>query len=304
MSRLFEALQQSGLPIGAASESESPLPSDVLAASTAAGGDLDSVRCLPCSLPPHQRVPALNQPQGVAAEQFRILSTRLHRARESRELKTVLVTSSAFQEGKSFVSLNLAVTLAKRAHSRVLLVEFDLRKPGQCPMLGLSGLTGLGDWHKTEEPITHFLYQVAGLNLWLLPAGTPIAQPLELLQSPRLPQVLGQLAGSFDWVIIDSPPLLPMADSSILCRLVEGVLLVARQGWTSRKFLQKAMESMEPERFLGVVVNNASGLARHHYERYYAESPRRNGDGRSRKTAGVPPPSPSQDQPTSGAHST
>jgi len=298
MSRLFDALQKAGLPTGvepaAPQENGRQLPPEVaLPAEAAASLDMGSIPVLPlphASLGPspgaragngdglrvrirEQRLPSYSQADSFAAEQFRVLSARLHQVQEMRQLKSILVTSSMFREGKTMISLNLAVTLAKRARRRILLMEFDLRKPNLCHSLGLARLPGLGDWYAgAAESPSRFIYHVADLEFWLFPAGALPAQPLELLQSERLRRLLSQLAGSFDWVVMDSAPLVPMADSNVLARLVDGVLLVVRQDWTSKKLLKRASENLPRERLLGLVLNDADGLNGNQYERYYYTS--------------------------------
>jgi capsular exopolysaccharide synthesis family protein len=276
MSRLLNALRHAGeetisesSPMGEVrAQTGSPLPDT-----------LGSVSSVQPSIAPQSRIEALTHPDDFAAEQFRVLSARLQHLAEMRSLKTLLVTSASFREGKSLVSLNLAITLARRAGNKVLLVEADLRKPALCQMLGLLPLRGLSDWVRSDQPLTDFLYRVADLDLWLLPAGESCEQPLaaiELLRSRDLPTQVGR---RFDWIVIDSTPLL-VADASLLSRQADGTLVVVRQDSTQKKSLQKSLASLE--RVLGFVLNDATSVDPHDYAQYYTPA-KTNGNGNGRK---------------------
>jgi capsular exopolysaccharide synthesis family protein len=226
MSRILNALRQSSKETTC--EMSSPM-ADVLddSGSPPLGG-LSSVSSVQPLVAPQSRIEAFTRPNDFAAEQFRVLGTRLQHLAETRALKTLLVTSASFREGKSLVSLNLAVTLAQRGARKVLLVEGDLRKPALCQMLGLPTLRGLSDWALSDEPLSNFLCRVSDLDLWLLPAGESCVDPLAAIQSPRLRELPTQAARHFDWIVIDSSPLL-VADASILSRAADGTLVVVRQ---------------------------------------------------------------------------
>lgn len=253
---------------------------------------LDSMSSVHPSIAPESRIEVLTHPNDFAAEQFRVLGARLQHLAETRSIKTLLVTSASFREGKSLVSLNLAITLAQRAGKKILLVEGDLRKPALCPLLGLPALPGLSDWVQSDKPLANFLQRVGDLNLWLLPAGELRDRPLTTIQSPRLRELPAQAAKHFDWIVIDSSPLL-VADSGILSRLVDGTLVVVRQESTQKKSIQKSLASLEG--VLGFVLNDATGITPREYDQYYVSAKRNgNGNGPSPK---VPP------QPKHPAHS-
>src|SRR5207302_2783761 len=158
------------------------------------------------------------------AEKFRFLGVRLRQLQQVRELKTVLITSTIPEEGKSMVSGNLAVTLAQRKQQKVLLLEGDLRRPVLTARFGLQGLRGLSEWLESDTSQTANIHYLEGPGFWFLPSGKPPANPLELMQSGRLSGLLQQLAAWFDWILIDSPPVLPLADTSVWARLSDGVL--------------------------------------------------------------------------------
>jgi len=185
-----------------------------------------------------------------------------------------LVTSSVAGEGKSLIAANLAASLAREEKSKVLLVGGDLRCLALNRLFGCDGLQGLSEYLETDDPFTKYLYRVEPLALWFLPAGTSSAQPMQLLQSNRLKELLEIVSSSFDWTVIDSPPLLPLADANVWARMVDGSLLVVREGKTPKKSLQQAVESLGNIPLLGVVVNECKHM---HNDHYYKAKPNKTG---------------------------
>jgi capsular exopolysaccharide synthesis family protein len=223
---------------------------------------------------PESRVVAITEPSGIAAEKFRLLAVRLRNLKQKRELKRVLVTSALPDEGKSVVAMNLSCTLARYKQLRVLLVEGDMRRPKIRMNLGLPAMNGLSEWLRSDLSISEVIYRVnsPGLNLWLLPAGEPLTDPVELMQSGRLAALLDRLSESFDWIIIDSTPILPVADTSVWARLSHGVLMVVREAKTEKRQLQKALDALESSALLGVVLNSSSNNEHKSYYSYYGVS--------------------------------
>jgi capsular exopolysaccharide synthesis family protein len=216
---------------------------------------------------------AMADERGLGAEKFRVLAARLNNLRHSTKLKVLQVTSSVIGEGKTLVSANLAVTLAKRSSQRVLLLEGDLRKPALSGMFGLGKRPGLNEWWNGTESIGKFLLRAGETNLYLLPS-VPVQHPASVLQSGRMADALAELAAEFDWVIIDTPPLLPMADSNLWARLADGTLLVVRKGVVTRTALKQAMETMDSPKLVGVVLNDATDFSQvNYYEQYYSGKP-------------------------------
>jgi capsular exopolysaccharide synthesis family protein len=237
----------------------------------------------PMVVPSNPRLAALVDPASVGAEKFRMLATRLRYFQKQRRLKMLVVTSTVQGEGKSVVSANLAVTLARR--QRTLLIDGDLRRSGLVDLLGTRDFPGLSDWWEGTRFTTSFLHYVEGVSLWHLPSGEPARQPLELLQSQRMAEALTQLAESFEWVIIDTPPLAPVADCQVWATHAQGTLLVVRQGLTPRKLLQSTMESADNLKLLGVVMNASQDAHQQYYAQYY---------GHRRQGTSVTTPQPSK----------
>jgi len=220
---------------------------------------------LAVSVGPSSRLVFFSEPDSLAAEKFRFLGVRLRQLQQNRPLKRVLITSTIPEEGKSLVSANLAGVLAKRKQ-KVLLIEGDMRRPTLAQQFGLGRLAGLAEWLQGGLQTPSNIYQLGGPGFWLMPAGDPPANPLELMQSGRLSQLMGQLSNLFDWIIVDSPPLLPLADTTVWARLTDGTLLVAREGRTEKKQLQRGLEALKKSDLLGVVLN---GCSRSDHENYY-----------------------------------
>ena len=153
------------------------------------------------------------------------------------------------------VAANLACTLALRAPQKTLLIEGDLRRPSLSQVLGVPSVKGLSDWLQGEDSRTPNIYKIEGPGFWLLPAGSAPRNSLELLQSARLPALMDQLSKWFDWIIVDSPPVLPLADVSVWTRLTDGVLLIVRQGVTEKRNLQKGVEALDLKKLIGALLN-------------------------------------------------
>jgi capsular exopolysaccharide synthesis family protein len=224
--------------------------------------------CLEISATPASRLVFLTAPDSLAAEKFRFLGVRLRHLQQSRPLKKVLITSTIPEEGKSLVSANLTGVLAQRSQ-KVLLIEGDLRRPTLAQQFGLGRLAGLGDWLKGDRRTITNIYRLDGPGFWLMPAGDPPTNPLELMQSGRLSQLMEGLVTLFDWIIVDSPPLLPLADTTVWARLTDGTLLITREGKTQKRQLQRGLEILKKSDLLGVVLNGSTTSdSENYYQRY------------------------------------
>ena len=233
--------------------------------------DFSQFQSLPVSLPPDSRLICLTAPESLGAEKFRFLGVRLRQLQHTRPLKKLLITSTIPEEGKSTVSANLATILARKQQPKILLMDGDLRRPSLSKQFGLGKLPGLSEWLNGELRPIECIYRLEGPNSWFLPAGRPPENPLELMQSGRLSKLMEQLAGWFDWVIIDSPPVLPLADTSVWARLADGILLVTREGTTKQRQLQNGLQALEESKLLGAIVNSSASTD--HTSYYYRYGP-------------------------------
>jgi capsular exopolysaccharide synthesis family protein len=232
---------------------------------------LSQFTSLQASAAAQYRLICFTDSESPAAEAFRLLGVRLRDLRRKRPLKKMLITSTIPQEGKSMVSANLACTLALRTPQKVLLIEGDLRRPSLSQMFGVPSMKGLSEWLQEERTEMTSIYHIEGPGIWLLPAGSTSQNALELLQSSRLPSLVEYLATRFDWIIIDSPPVLPLADASVWTRLADGILLVTRQGTTEKRQLQKGVEALDSKKFIGALLNWSRDAGHNGY--YYYRQP-------------------------------
>lgn len=209
------------------------------------------------------------QPQSAAAENFRCLRTSVQYSRAGRPPKLVLVTSALEQEGKSTVAANLAIAYAQKG-KKTLLIDSDMCRPTVHKMFNVKKspglaeiLTGKSD-DATDEPAGHFR-ETAIRRLFILPSGSSVPNPVDLLDSDVMRDLLVLLSEEYDQVIIDSAPLLLRSDTNVLVPSVDGVALVVRSGVTPRAAARKARDrilSMQGK-ILGAVINNPrKGLAR------------------------------------------
>jgi capsular exopolysaccharide synthesis family protein len=228
-------------------------------------------KSLPMSLSLQSRLVCLTDRDSPTAEALRLLAVRLRDHRRTKPLKKVLITSTIPQEGKSTIAGNLSCALAHASDERVLLVDGDLRRPTLTGMFGIQTGPGICEWLREERTSVMNIYRLEDAGLWILPAGRAPSNPLGLLQSTRLPVLMDQLAAYFDWIIIDSPPVLPLADTSIWMRIAEGILLVTRIGTTEKKQLERGLEALDPTKMLGALVNSSAVSA---YSGYYYRTPR------------------------------
>ena len=224
---------------------------------------------LDISLPPQSRMVCLTDRESPAAEAIRLLGVRLKDTRETRPLKKVLITSTIPQEGKSTISANLACALAHGSNEKILLLDGDLRRPSLLQMFGLKQQPGVYEWLGDRPGAIVNICHLKDAGIWILPAGNSSGNPLELLQSQRLPALMDRIAEWFDWIIIDSPPVLPLADASVWMRTADAVLLVTRRGITEKQQLTKGLEALQPDKLIGAIVNGSMASA---YSGYYYHS--------------------------------
>jgi capsular exopolysaccharide synthesis family protein len=214
-----------------------------------------------------RRMVTITDQESLGTEKFRLLRTRLCHLQNGSSLKKVVITSGAPGEGKTTVAANLAISLARHTSQKVLLLEGDLRHPAVAFKLGLGDLQGLCEWFERQEPLTQFIYQVEGHQLWLLPAGAPAGDALRILQSERFADAMNRLSSCFDWIIIDAPPLAPLADIHFWVQKADGVLLVIRDGVAQKENLVKGLVGLDTAKLLGVVHNDTLSAGRN-YQKY------------------------------------
>jgi protein-tyrosine kinase len=201
------------------------------------------------------------------AEQFRTLRSRLYQIRANQQLRTVLVTSSVPGEGKNFITSNLAQAIVRQPDRRVLIIDADLRCPRLHVPLGAPNTPGLTDYLRGEADEMAVIQQGPEENFCFIAGGRQVKDPSELLSNGMLKKLLDRVAPVFDWVLLDSPPCLPVADASILADYCDGVLLVVKAGKTASEVAQKACQELQGKNIVGVVLNAVE--ASHLYGTYY-----------------------------------
>lgn len=206
------------------------------------------------------------------AEQFRTLRSRLYHTREKMTLKKILVTSALPKEGKSFTSANLAQVMVRQHGRRVLLIDGDLRAPQLHTMMGTTSTPGLANYLRGENDEFSIMQSGPVENLFFIPSGPQISNPAELVANGRLKLLLQRVEPLFDWIVLDSPPAIPVSDASLLAKACDGVLMVVRCNSTPFDMARRARQEFPDQVLVGVVLNGADGevsdYARYYYETY------------------------------------
>ena len=220
--------------------------------------------------PDLRQLPALLE-RGAAVEQFRSLRSRMYELRDIKPLKSILISSGMPQEGKSFVATNLAISLARNKNSKVLLIDGDMRRYTIHQLLGCEAEPGLADYlagrstilEVMQRPEAASITAVAGVRVGGLSSLTFIAggnggdRAADLSNNDRFGELLETVSPSFDWIIVDSSPVLPVSDAVNLSRFCDGVLLIARGGVTDYADAQRAQHELKAANLLGFVLNAA-----------------------------------------------
>ncbi|MCM3661331.1 polysaccharide biosynthesis tyrosine autokinase [Georgenia satyanarayanai] len=232
---------------------------------------------------------------GLRAEAIRRLRTNLQFVDFQDRPSSIVVTSSVPGEGKTTASINLAASLAD-AGARVILVDADLRRPSVAKYLGFEGRVGLTTVLIGRAKVEDVAQPWQGSSLDVLPSGQVPPNPSELLGSRAMSQLLADLAATYDVIVIDSPPLLPVTDAAILSKMAGGTLLVAGADRLQKQQLRASLESLEQvdAHVLGIVLNKAQrkDRDRYAYEYYSSDDPSLTGSRVSRTRSGRRTPSP------------
>lgn len=217
------------------------------------------------------RLVCLGDSNSPASEAFHLQGVRLRNLRKKRELKNLLITSTVPKEGKSVVAANLACTLGSGGKRKVLLLEGDVRRPSQSEIFGLARKPGLCNYLASKRSLAACLYHLPKAGIWILPAGDNRGDLREFLQSPHLPGLMATLNTWFDWIVIDSPPVLPLVDTTIWARFADGILFVTRPGTTRKRKLQKGLEAIDQNKLIGALLNSSKNT-KDSYDYYYGHA--------------------------------
>jgi len=201
-------------------------------------------------------------------EQFRRLAATLHHAQSGNGLRVIMLTSAAPNDGKTLSALNLALVLSESYLRRVLLIDADLRCPSLGNVTGLTDAPGLTDVLGAPEEQRLAVLRLSR-NLTLLPAGRPHPDPMGMLTSARMRNIIEEARAQFDWVILDAPPVGPIADANLLSEMVDSAIIVVRAGHTQYSAVVKAVDTLGRDRIFGLVLNGVDQQPNGTYERYY-----------------------------------
>src|ERR1035441_4072473 len=285
MSRIYEALQRAdrerqaaqGSGVGQFTEpavvndAEEPPP----ASADALLEDIAQYRWKP-SIP---SFPTLAD-RGPGVEQFRSLRSRIYQARYEAPLKTILISSGMPAEGKTFVAANLAMSLARNSVNNILLIDGDLRRPTIHSLLGAPNAPGLSEYLAGTAELTEVMQRdrtakqigagsVGGVaNLTFIPSGICGDNSSELVANHRLEELIASVSAHFDWILIDSPPVLAVTDAVELSHAADAVLLIARGARTPYDVAQRAQAAFSSSRILGFVLNDVKEIPRRGYSYY------------------------------------
>jgi protein-tyrosine kinase len=266
-----------GFPLPAAPAAP-PMPSF----GTAFNFDTLLARCAPVNWSPDMKTMLFfnGGEEAYGTEEFRTLRSRLYQMREKQSLRKLLVTSALPKEGKSFVAANLAQVMVRQHGRRALLIDADLRGARLHQALGTASTPGLSEYLLGEVDEFAVLQRGPMENLFFIPSGRTVQSPTELVANGRLKFLLSRLEALFDWIVIDSPPAVPVSDAGLLANYCDGVLMVVRSNATPFDIARKARQEFRADHIVGVVLNGiAAGSSYTQY--YYSAYGQPNGKGQA-----------------------
>lgn len=239
------------------------------------GFELRQVPVATIQVRPEDRIFAYTDTRGPAADRLRLLRMRLNQIWDSGKLKRLLITSPLPHEGKSTITVNLAVTLSEEGKRPVLIIDGDLQRPAITSGFGLDDRPGVAQCLESGADPCSLLLRIEPIGCYFLPAGKPLSNPSELLQKAELPKMMESLSRYFDWILIDSPPVTPLTDTLSWKERSDATLLLARAGRTPAPAIEDALNLLGRKQVLGIILNGVEGLDRV-YKKYYKayKSPR------------------------------
>lgn len=209
-----------------------------------------------------------------AAEQYRRICYLVGDLNRNANLSVLAITSPAAGDGKTTTAINVAGTLAQTPEAKVLLIDLDLRRPSVAQALGLNipDSPGLTDVVLQEHiPVSEVLRRYPQFNLTVLPAGHVSETPHHVLNSPRLGEVFLEMRQQYDYLIVDTPPLLPFPDCQLLTRWLDGFIMIIAAHRTPRGMVEAAIPLIEAEKMVGVIFNGGDDRSMSEYLSYYGD---------------------------------
>ena len=203
-----------------------------------------------------------------SVEQYRRLAARLHLAQAQHGTKVVMISSALPGEGKTLTAANISLTLSHSYKRRVLLIDGDLRRPWVHELFDVPNVSGLNDGIRSQNGQKVPLIRWSD-TLTLLTAGRPDSDPMSVLSSDRMKQIIAEASETFDWVIIDTPPVGLLTDANLLAAIVDTVILVVQSGRTPFHEIDKVVQTIGRESILGIVLNKVEANGNYPYDDYY-----------------------------------
>jgi len=214
-----------------------------------------------------------DQSSKVALEGYRALRTRLMRAQAKAGLKTIAITSSLPGEGKTLTTMNLGLCYAQLPQQRVLVIDADLRTCGLTSLLDEPCTLGLAEVLAGRATPEEAIAATNQKNFFMLPAGTISSPPPELFTGSHWQELLGRCSELFEVVLVDTPPIVPLADFELISVACQGVVMVVRAHYGEREILQKSASSVDRKKLLGFVFNGADANEKQYYGYTYEAKP-------------------------------
>jgi len=205
----------------------------------------------------------------TALQQYRRLASTLHQLQTERGLRSLVITSAVAGEGKTITAANLALMLSESLRKRVLLIDADLRRPVLDKIFKTRSTPGLSNMLASNEPVARVV--AVSERLTLLVGGRPEHDPSGVLTSDRMRLLIEDAVKSFDWVLIDTPPVAIFSDAALLSMFTDGVLMVIRASSTPITQIQRGIAAVTPERIVGTVLNQTEDVTMQEYGYYGAE---------------------------------
>ena len=204
-----------------------------------------------------KRLVTLTAPDTFAAERYQGLRIKLEQMRQNSALNVIAITSPGAGDGKTLTSINLAGVLARESDARVLLIDADLRRSSVSEQLGITaGSPGFADLLAgTKKQLADLVKRPEPCRFDVLPAGSSAYPIQKLFRSPQFAEILAAAKERYEYVLLDTPPLVPVFDAAVLARAVDGVVVVVAADKTPRKLLAAALELLDPAKVVGIVFN-------------------------------------------------
>ncbi len=226
-------------------------------------------------------LPGTGDTDPVYLEQFKALRAKFEYKVDMMNCRVVAVTSAVAGEGKTSSCANLAMNLASAGRKRVLLIDMDLRKSDLARLMNVAPLPGLSEFLAGSANIKDIVRNSMVKGLYVIPAGSRVPAPADLLAGERFRSFLKESRSSFDVVLLDTPPIIPVADTLTLRDQADAFVFLYRAGFTPHALFRQAVEEIGDKHILGVILNGVEPQKERYYQKYYGKYYRKKGGDES-----------------------